>query len=451
MHRFTSYIARSRRAEIPTTCLALALALLTIVHAPSAGADAAAEEVKAIVGATVVDLEGGRPVADAVVIVEGQRIGAIGARSDTPVPAGAEVIDASGTWLVPGLMNMHVHMGLKLPGKMAAELANETEAERVLRMAHYGRQILQAGVTTIRSPGNSWPPVAPGHEDLALKKAIAKGEADGPRIYSAGEALVITGGHGSAAGATYSDGPWELIKAARREISAGASWVKIMISGGVATEGGDISQPLMTPEEIRAVVDAAHRFGALVAAHSGSVAATTAAVEAGVDSIEHGYFLDRPTLRKMKQQGTWLVPTIVVSQPGTLPFFEAIGSPPWYMERLESVGKAHWNTLQMAIEEGVNIALGTDQLPSEPNDGTTSTAREAQYYVEAGMTPLQALRSATIETARMLRAEQEIGSLATGKYADIVALGADPVADIRALRDIRLVMKGGTVYRHEQP
>ena len=287
------------------------------------------------------------------------------------------------------------------------------------------------------------------HGDIALKKSIEKGEAHGPRIFSAGEALVITGGHGSERGKIYNDGPYELMKAARAEISAGASWVKIMISGGIATDGGGIAVALMTPEEIGAVVDAAHRFGAKVAAHSGSPVATRVAVEAGIDSIEHGYTLNRKTLRLMKKSGTWLVPTIVVSQPATQPFFEKIGSPQWYLERRNSVGKAHWKALQIAIEEGVNIALGTDQLPGEPNDGTTATAREAQYYVEAGMTPLQALQSATIQPARMLGADEDIGSIEPGKFADIVALADNPLTDIKALRDIRLVMKGGKIYRNE--
>lgn len=405
--------------------------------------------ITALVNAKVVDLDGGPALQDAVLLVEGERIAAIGSRAEVDIPPEAEVIDLAGTWLIPGLMNMHVHFGLALPGKMAQELANESEGGLALRMAGYAKESLQAGVTTIRSPGNSWPPKFPGHVDLALKKAIEKGQMDGPRIFSAGEALVITGGHGSEAGVTYNDGPYELVKAARREISAGASWVKIMLSGGIATEGGGISQALMTPAEIEAVVDAAHRFGAKVAAHSGSVAATEIAITAGVDSIEHGYFLDRPTLRKMAKAGTWYVPTIVVSQPATQPFFEKIGSPQWYLERRNSVGKVHWQALQMAIEEGVNIALGTDQMPAEPNDGTTSTAREAQYYVEAGMTPLQALRSATIETARMLGADNQIGSLETGKYADIVAVTGNPAEDIKALRSMVLVMKGGRVYRNE--
>jgi hypothetical protein len=182
--------------------------------------------VKAIVGATVVDLDGESNLRDAVVLVEGERIAAIGVRGDVSIPDGAEVIDATGTWLIPGLMNMHVHLGLVLPGKMEAELANESEAELALRMAAAARESLQAGVTTIRLPGDQ------RHGDLALNRAIEKGQADGPRIFSAGESLVITGGHGSEKGKTYSDGPYELVKAARREISAGASWIKILISGG---------------------------------------------------------------------------------------------------------------------------------------------------------------------------------------------------------------------------
>ena len=417
------------------------LVLLCAVFCVSAGAAEPLGKI-ALIGGTVIDLDGGAPLHDAVVLVEGEKIAAIGPADEISVADGMEVIDVTGTWLIPGLMNMHVHLGLVLPGKMEAELANETEAELALRMAQSARETLQAGVTTIRLPGDQ------RHGDLALKKAISKGQAHGPRIFSAGESLIITGGHGSEHGVIYNDGPYELIKAARREISAGASWVKILISGGIATDGGDISKALMTPEEINAVVDAAHRFGARVAAHSGSPAATDIAIDAGIDSIEHGYFLDRPVLRKMKKHGTWLVPTIVVSQPATAPFFEKIGSPQWYLDRRDSVGKEHWKALQIAIEEGVNIALGTDQLPGEPNDGTTATAREAQYYVEAGMTPLQALRAATIEPARMLGADDEIGSLEVGKYADIVAVDGDPSEDIKALRNIMFVMKGGYTYRN---
>jgi imidazolonepropionase-like amidohydrolase len=303
--------------------------------------------------------------------------------------------------------------------------------------------MLHAGMTTVRIPGDR------RHADLALARSIARGESVGPRIYSSGEPLIITGGHGSKAGELYADGPYELIKAARQQISLGASWVKIRISGGLATQGGSVAEALMTPEEISAVIDAAHRFGAKVAAHSGSPEATSVAVAAGIDSIEHGYTLDRATLREMKRAGTWFVPTIVVSQPATKAFFEGIGSPPWYMERRAEVGAQHWEALRMAIEEDLNIALGTDGLPFKPADDTNWLVREAEYYVEAGMTPLQALRSATLQTARMLDAQDDIGSLQVGSFADIVAVATNPLEDISALRSIDFVMKGGRVYRDD--
>ena len=426
--------------SINRTLSGVAVLIIFSAFVPAANAAGAT----AIVGGTIVDLEGKAPIENAVIVVEGQRIAAIGESGEVKIPEGAERIDVKGAWLIPGLMNMHVHLGLVLPGKMKAELQGESEAALALRMAMNARDSLQAGVTTIRTTGDR------GHADLDLMRAINKGQADGPRIFSAGEELTITAGHGSKLpGKTNYDGPDELVKAARTQISAGAKWLKILISGGIATDGGGLAEALMTPEEIRVVIDAGHRFGVKVTAHSGSPAATSVAVDAGLDCVEHGYFLDRPTLKKMKEHGTWLVPTIVVSQPASAPFFERIGSPPWYLKRRESAGKAHWRALEMAIEEGVNIALGTDQMPAEPNDGTTATAREAQYYVEAGMTPLQALRSATIETARLLEAEDEIGTLEADKYADIVAVDRDPTQDIKALRNILLVMKGGKVYRNK--
>lgn len=398
-------------------------------------------QVKAIVGASVVTLDGGDPIQDAVVVIDGERISAIGPAGSTRVPTGAEVIRADGKWLMPGLTNMHVHLGLALPGKVANELANETDTELALRVADNARQSLLSGVTTIRTPGDR------RGAAIALDKAVKKGQAVGPRIFSAGDTVVITG-RASGRSETY-DGPYELTKAVRERVTDGASWIKIAISGGIASQGGDIAEAIMTPQEIEAVIDAAHRCGRKVTAHSGSPQATSTAVDAGVDCIEHGYHLDREVLVKMRENGTWLVPTIVVSQPATAPFYVKIGSPDWYLARLASVGKNHWKSLQMAIEVGVKIALGTDQFPYEPNDGTTATVREAEYYVAAGMTPTQALRAATIEPAKLLGAEKDIGSLEVGKYADILAVPSDPTKDISTLREIQLVMKGGTVYRDD--
>lgn len=416
----------------------------TLLLATAASYSVAAAPAKAIVGATVVNIDGGAPITNAVVVIDGERIMAIGPASATPVPAGAEVIQMPGTWLIPGLMNMHVHFGLKLPGKDRAAFGDETTAELTLRMMVNARKSLAAGVTTIRMTGSE------GNTGIAIREAIARGDYPGPRVFTAG-GVTMTAGHGSRAGNTYNDGPYEMVKTARAKISEGQDWIKIAISGGVATDGGGIAEALMTPEEMRAIIDASHRFGVKVAAHSGSTAATNAAIDAGVDSIEHGYVLDRAVLRKMVKNDTWLVPTIMVTHPGGKEYFQRIGSPEWYLKRRESVGKQHWETLKAAIQEGVNIALGTDQMPFEPNDGTSSTVREAEAYVEAGMTPLQALRSATIAPAIMLKAQNDIGSLAVGKYADILAISGDPLENIGALRNIVMIMKGGVVYRGDTP
>jgi len=401
----------------------------------------AQDQPLAITGATLIDLDGGPPIENAVVVMRGGRFTAAGPALSTPVPDGAEVIDATGLWLTPGLMNMHVHLGLKLPGTAGAALANETEAALALRMAANARASLRAGVTTIRLPGDE------AHADLALKEAIDRGDMPGPRIFSAGEMVQVTGGHGSGVDEAGNDGPYEFREAVRREIRAGASWIKIAISGGIATPGGDIAASFLTQDELEAVTEMAHRHGAKVTAHSGSPEATRDAVAAGIDGIEHGYFLTRSEFELMRDNGVWYVPTIVVSQPATMPFFERIGSPEWYLDRVRAVGERHWAALKAAIAVGVDIALGTDQFPYEENDGTISTVREAEYYVAAGMSDLQALRAATIEPARMLSVEDELGSVEVGKLADLIAVAGNPSRNISALRDIRLVIKEGMVVR----
>jgi imidazolonepropionase-like amidohydrolase len=397
----------------------------------------------AIVGASVVNLNGGPPVTDAVVVIDGERIVAIGPAASTPIPQGADVIRAAGKWIVPGLMNMHTHYGLVLPGRAGAELANESEAALALRMAANARTSLLAGVTTTRSTGES------RGADFALRRAIERGEAVGPRIFTAGQGVRVTGGHGWRVGDEGLDSPDAFRRAVRREIFAGAEWIKIAVSGGIADAHGDIAASHMTREEIAAVTDTAHRHGVKVTAHSGSPGATLEAIEAGLDCVEHGYFLTDEVLKQMVAKGVWYVPTIVVSQPTVMEFFKKIGSPDWYLARVESVGQSHWSTLQKAIKMGVRIALGTDQFPYEPNDGTTATVREAQYYVEAGMTPLKALRSATIDTATMLGIQDRLGAVEVGKLADLIITDADPSRDIKALRSIRLVMKGGVVHRND--
>jgi imidazolonepropionase-like amidohydrolase len=396
--------------------------------------------VTALVGGTVVAVDGGPAIKNATVLITGERISQIGPADSTAVPPGAKIIAMTGRWLVPGLMNMHVHLGLKLPGAAGNSLAAETDTEEVLRMAGNARRSLLSGVTTLRLVGEDH------GTDFALRAAIERGEVIGPRIKTAGEVIVPTGGHGSLE----ADGPYAMAHVVREQIKRGADWIKIAISGGISDERGSIAAAPMTDDEMSTLIEVAHRNGIKVTAHNGSSEAARQALRFGIDGFEHGYHLDAGVLRDMKAKGVWLVPTIVVTQSGALEFYRKIGSPPWYLERVRITGADHWAMLQNAIRMGVNIALGTDQFPFEPNDGTTATVAEAELYVKAGMTPLQALQSATTQAARMLAMEADVGSIRVGKFADIIAVSADPAADIHALRTIDFVMKGGVVVRDDR-
>jgi imidazolonepropionase-like amidohydrolase len=400
---------------------------------------ASASPVTALVGGTVVAVDGGQEIGNATVIIDGERIVSVGPAGSTSIPAGAKVIPMTGKWLIPGLMNMHVHLGLKLPGAAGDSLATETDTEEVLRMAGNARLSLFSGVTTLRLVGEDH------GTDFALRRAIDSGEVVGPRIKTAGEVIVPTGGHGSLEG----DGPYGFAHLVREQIKSGADWIKIAISGGISDSRGSISAAPMTDEEMSTLIEVAHRNGIKVTAHNGSNEAAKQALKFGIDGFEHGYHLNKEILADMKAKGVWLVPTIVVTQPGALEFYHKIGSPPWYLDRVKITGADHWAMLQNAIHMGVKIALGTDQFPFEPNDGTTATVAEAELYVKAGMTPLQALQSATTQSAKMLDMEADVGTLTAGKFADIDAVDADPLKDIHALRTIHFVMKGGAVIRDD--
>jgi imidazolonepropionase-like amidohydrolase len=394
----------------------------------------------AITGASVVNVEDGSVIQNAVVLIEGDRIKAIGPAGSVELPANVRKLPLDGKWLAPGLFNMHVHFGLKLPGAAGAALVNENDMQLVMRMADNARKSLYAGVTTVRLTGENH------GSDFALKGAIDGGAALGPRIHTAGEIIAATGGHGDLE----ADGASEMAKVVREQIKQGATWIKVAISGGISDSHGSISASSLMPDEMRAVIDVAHRNGVKVTAHNGSPIAADEAIALGIDCFEHAYHLTEKQLRAMKAKGTWLVPTAVVTDEGAMEFYKKIGSPPWYLDRVRSTRVDHHKMLQTAIKVGVNIALGTDQFPFEPNAGTTATVHEAELYVAAGMTPLDALRAATLQPARMLGVEKEVGSLTAGYYADLIALDNNPAQDIRALRTIKFVMKGGQVIRHDQ-
>jgi imidazolonepropionase-like amidohydrolase len=439
---FTTSIHTRRvgRVSIPSIAVFVAVFVAAFAAVGAASGATAAAATTALVGATVVATDGGPTIPNAVVLITGDRIVKVGPADTTVIPPGAKTVAMGGKWLIPGLMNMHVHLGLKLPGAAGDSLATETDTQEVLRMAGNARLSLLSGVTTLRLVGEDH------GTDFALRGAIDRGEVIGPRIKTAGEVIVPTGGHGSLE----ADGPYALAHAVRQQIKSGADWIKIAISGGISDSRGSISAAPMTDEEMSTLIEVAHRNGIKVTAHNGSNEAARQALRFGIDGFEHGYHLDPSVLKDMKAKGVWLVPTIVVTQPGALEFYRKIGSPPWYLERVKITGADHWAMLQNAIRMGIKIALGTDQFPFEPNDGTTATIAEAELYVKAGMTPLQALQSSTTQAAAMLDMSADLGSISAGKFADIDALDADPTKDIHALRTLSFVMKGGVVVRDDR-
>lgn len=397
--------------------------------------------VIALVDGTVVNVDDGSEIPNAVVLIEGQRIKSVGRADSVVIPEGAQRVSLAGKWLAPGLMNMHVHLSLKHAGVSGALLRGETASQQVLRMAANARKSLLSGVTTLRMTGEF------DGNDYALVSSINRGEMVGPRLITAGMIITTTGGHGSSS--TGADGPYELARKVREQISAGAKWIKISVSGGIGDAHGDIQAAPMTDLELSTLIEVAHRNGVKVTAHNGSNVAAEQAMKFGIDCFEHGYFFNEQTLREMKKKGVWLVPTIVVSQPGIEEYRARIGSPPTQIERMKSVRDAHWKMLQTAIGLGIKIALGTDQQAYEPNSGTTATIREAEYYVKAGMTPLQAMQAATTQAAKLLEMEDQIGRIDAGKYADIIALDANPTQNIEALRTVSFVMKGGQIVRDD--
>jgi imidazolonepropionase-like amidohydrolase len=311
-------------------------------------------------------------------------------------------------------------------------------------MAANAREALQAGVTTTRNVGERH------GVDFALRAAIAAGQVPGPRMFTGGSALAITGGHGTRhlGPALEADGPFEFRKRAREQLELGADHIKIMISGGIAGEFESIGSSQMAFDEIEAVVQVVHNAGKRVCAHSGGVSAMRDAIHAGVDCLEHAYFLNDEIAQLMVEHGTFLVPTICVSRADD--YMRRIGAAEWEARKSAEANEHHWRALQTAIKHGVRIAMGTDMLPGEMNEGTRATYREMEFMAEAGLAPMQVLMAATRVGAEVVNASDQIGTLERGKYADLIACDGNPADNIRALRGTRFVMQRGQVVRFDQ-
>lgn len=400
------------------------------------------QKITVVRAAHMLDVKSGRTVDNPVIVITGDRI----TSTAGPVPADAIIINLPGATLVPGLIDAHTHLIGKGTNFGYQELAESVPAA-TLWGARNARVTLEAGFTTVRNVG------AGGYADVALRDAINEGEVPGPRMLVSGPPLGITGGHCDdnllpfsyhATAEGVADGIENVQHKTREVIKYGADVVKICATGGVLSKGDDPQASQFTLEEMKAIVADAHRLGRKVAAHAHGAQGILWATEAGVDSIEHGSYIDDAGINAMKQRGTYLVPTMYL-QTWMLENAQSIGLPPMYAEKMRQIIAIARKNIQHAFASGVKVAFGTDAAvyPHGLN------AHEFNVYVQMGMPPIQAIQTATVNAADLLGWSDRIGTLDPGKFADIVAVSSDPTKDVTALEHPVFVMKGGVVYRNE--
>lgn len=367
-------------------------------------------------------------------------------------PGGAEVIDLKDRFVLPGLIDMHVHLwgigGDPLRDRLTA--LNRDDADDLILALGNARATLEAGFTTVRDLGGD----ARGMR--ALREGVARGEIAGPTIVNAGNAISVSGGHADGSNGAAEivadaihahqintcDGPDDCTRAVRQQVALGAQVIKYMSTGGVLSNVSGGLGRAMTDAEMRAIVDTAHGLGRRVATHSHAAAGTSAAVAAGVDTVDHGSFLDDETIRMMKAKGTWLVPTMMATVAAVDQARRGL-LPPAVLPKAEEAAAAAFASHSKAIAAGVKIAFGTDSGVSRHGDN----AQEFLLMVKAGMTPAMALRAATVNAADALGQSDRIGSIAPGKAADIIAVAGNPLTDIARMQQVDFVMRAGVVHK----
>ena len=433
---------------------ARAAAVLCLVFrgAPTLAAEPAkpAEAVTAIRAGVLIDGTSAAARHDQVVVVRGNRIESVGDAATAKVPEGARVVDLSHATVLPGLIDSHTHIFLQgedpAEGGYDAQLLKHPAAYRAARATVSARRALEQGFTTLRDVETE----GAGYGDVGIKQAIDKGYIPGPRLFVVTRAISTTGGYpledyapevDVPKGAQIVDGPVEARKAAREQLDHGADWLKVYMThrSWVDKKGNLVSQPTLTLDEIKAVVDEAHGWGRKVACHAYNGVGLKRALDGGCDSIEHGLELDDAIVAQMVKQGTWYCPTMSVYYEGWSP----AGTPAGDRDRKRVA--LHGPSFEKALKAGVKIVFGTDVGGfswSEP------IAQEFPRMVEFGMTPMQAIQAATSKPAEMLGQAGDLGVVAPGALADVVAVDGDPLKDVKVLERVTFVMKDGKVFRN---
>jgi imidazolonepropionase-like amidohydrolase len=410
-----------------------------------------APSIRYIQAGHLLDRPGQAPRGASTLIVRDGRVAEV--RDGFVAPeGGAELVDLRSAWVLPGLIDMHVHLwGIGGdPMRARVEAADRDDADNMVTAIANMRATLDAGFTTVRDLGGD------PRGMRALRQAVAGGTIPGPTIVNAGKMLTVSGGHGDAANGKRAefaevirehqlnicDGPVECARAVRLQVAMGAEVIKFGATGGVLSNVSGGLGRAMTPEEMRAIIDTAHGLGRRVAAHSHAAEGSKAALAAGVDTIDHGTFLDDETIALFKAKGAWLVPTMMAPRAALA---QARGGmlPPATISKAEAAGAAAVESHRKAIRAGVKIAFGTDTGVSRHGDN----AQEFALLVDAGMTPAAAIRAATLDAADALGMKAELGSLEPGKWADLIAVAADPLADVRRLETVDFVMRRGIVHK----
>ncbi|HXG93163.1 MAG TPA: amidohydrolase family protein [Blastocatellia bacterium] len=418
--------------------------LITVLSIAPALAQSQAKETVLIKAGRLIDVRAGRVLNDQAILIEGDRIKEVGPSASVAshAQAAARTIDLSASTVLPGLIDCHTHLTSDPSHSGYSSLGISTPRE-ALYGAKNAKLTLEAGFTTVRNVG------AGGYSDIAVRDAINAGDIPGPRISASGPAIGVTGGHADNSllapefhykSDGVADGVPALIEKTREIVKYGADCIKIVATGGVLSKGDSPEATQFSDDEIKAVVTEAHRLGRKVAAHAHGAAGIKQAVLAGVDSIEHGSFINDEDIQLMKEHGTYLVPTLYLAD-WFMENAQRVGVPDFMIEKAKVVMPAARQNIARAFKAGVKVAFGTDAAvyPHGLN------AREFAVMVKLGLTPMQAIQSATVNAADLLGWSDRIGTIEAGKFADIIAVAGDPAADVTELERVVFVMKGGKV------